>query len=375
MTRTRPTALLLTAAAVAVILVAGATAAISAPSLPAVTPEELVASVLGAERPEAVSGELTATLGLGLPALPVEAEEGGLADLLRPMRLRLERSPDGLRAALLRDRSERLLVTDGRTLSTWDSRTFTVTQHELPRGSAPDGAKAHGDWSDVDPAVLAQRLVGLLARHGTVTVDGTARVAGRAAYQLALVPDDAQTTVGRVEVDVDEETRTALRVAVHARGATAPSLEVAWTRVSFDPVDPALFAFTPPPGAEIVDPGQERGHDASRSGEPHADEAVAGLLGALAALPGGPLVGSGFSTVAVLPLPGAAAGAAAPGDEGTGDGPDVAGLAALLPLDGPLLSARVADLGGTPVVLLGFVPLSHLDAVAAEHQRSSSRRR
>ena len=336
----RAVAVVLTAVLVAALLGVGARAAVSAPPLPEIAAEDLLASVLRtAQDPPPVSGELAATLGLGIPELPGEAEDGTLADLLGESRLRVERSPDGLRVALLGEHSERLVITDGRTLTTWDSRTLEVHRWPLP---GDDAAADDAPPQPADPMTLAVRLVEGLSQDAEVTVDGTARVAGRDAYRLAVVPADPVTTLGRVELDVDAEQRVPLRVALYARGATAPSIALAWTHVSFESVDPEVFAFTPPPGSTVTEhpaPTHEAGH-ADGAGVPEVGEGH----------PRGAVHGEGWSAVAVVPLPEAL--------------PDDA--AAVLPLDGPLLSARVATAEGAPVLLVGLVPLSHLDEVAAE---------
>src|SRR5680860_1363397 len=361
-TASRPLAALLTAVLVAALLGLGAQAAVSAPRLPEVAADELIASVLrAADDPPPVSGELAATLGLGLPELPGAAQDSPLADLLGESRLRVERSADGLRAALLGTASERLVVTDGDTLSTWDSQTLEVNRWKLPDegGTGDTGGTdstggttpGHGPMAFSDPLALAIPLVESLSEGADVAVDGTARVAGRSAYRLAVVPADPVTTLGRVELDVDADTRVPLRVALYARGAVAPSIELAWTQVSFAPVDPALFDFTPPPGSVVTEHAGPVpwSKDSGKSGLP-------GMLNpGPAAGPsggdhGGEVIGAGYSAVAVLPL--------------ATELPSEA--QALLPLDGPLLSARVASVRGEPALLLGLVPLSRLDEVAAE---------
>jgi hypothetical protein len=368
LTLSRPRLVLVTAVTVLALLLAGAQAARSAPSLPSVSAEELLASVVqSASDQPPMSGELALTLGLGLPVLPDEGMDGeGLADLLGESRLRVERSGDGVRAAVLGRASERLLVTDGSTITTWNSRTLEATVTTLPDHEHEHHHDQHRDHgagprdgrAAIDPQALSERLVLKACEHADLTVDGTARVAGRDAYRLTLVPTDPGTTLGRVEVDIDDTTRVPLRTALFARGAEAPSIELAWTRVSFDPIDPATFTFTPPPGATVT-------HRDLRAARP--DGADLGdlpgplvLLQQLAPIPGapGPLVGEGFATVAVLPLP-----ADVLGDAG-----------AFLPLDGPLLAVRVVEAEGRRLLLTGLVPLARLDDVAAEVQAAASPR-
>lgn len=349
MSAVRPLVAALATVLVAALLAVGSRSALSAPVLPAMAADELIASVLRvAQDPPPMAGELSATLGLGLPQLPGEGPGGVLADLSGQNRLRVERSTDGVRAALLGEHSERVVISDGESLTTWDSRTMEVTRWMRPDGATgPDGLGGPTDGAPsviTDPLALAIPLVAMLEEDAQVTVDGSARVAGRDAYRLAIAPDDRLTTIGRVELDVDAGTSAPLRVAVFARGARAPTIEVAWTRVSFHPVDPAVFEFSAPPGATVT----ERSSPARLHGPGKPGATGPAAIGA--GLHQGRTVGTGYSAVAVLPIP--------RGDLGQ--------AAALLPLDGPLLSARLGEVDGDRVLLVGFVPLSRLDEVAAE---------
>ena len=85
-------------------------------------------------------------------------------------------------------------------------------------------------------------------------MDGTAKVAGRDAYELVLTPAPTERTLLReVRVAVDAEKRMPLRLTVLATGSTDPALQVGFTELTFGPQDPALFTFTPPPGATVTD--------------------------------------------------------------------------------------------------------------------------
>lgn len=386
MTDSRPAVripVLLLAAVLAIALVGvGARAAVSAPPLPETTADELLGSALvTAADPPPVAGELTLTLGLGLPSVPglTDGDGGVAAELLDgASRLRVERSDDGVRAALLGDRSERLVVTDGSELWTWDSTTLEATRYALPEGVREEREAA--DLSAFDPAALGARLLQGVEEGASVELDRTARVAGRDAYRLVVTPDDEQTTVGRLEVDVDAEERVPLRLALFAEGAAEPSVEMAWSSVSFAPVDPATFSFTPPPGATVregADALAEAGNhadgpagDARPPGAPlmHDDDGAvrhapgASDPGAASMLP--TAVGEGLSTVFVLPAP---VPSAAPDGGSEPDGGEAgAQLEALLPLDGPLLSATTAITStGERVLVAGLVPLARLDEVAA----------
>lgn len=334
----------------------------SQPPLPDVAPAELLASVCAAMAdPPPVAGDVAATLALGLPEVEFEgagAEElGGASELAGDKRLRVWHSDDGLRVAELRDASERALITDGDVLWTWDSTTLEATRTDLP-----DDLPAHDRGHPApagDPVELAEQALAAADATTAVSIERTSQVAGRDAYRLVLEPRTDQTLVGRVELDVDAVERLPLRVAVYARGAADPAVEAGYTRVSFDPIDPATFTFTPPPGATVVEKPLPPGpSEAERQAfaERYA-ERLAGSGGRDAQV-----VGEGWATVVAVPTGGAVARAGASGQEGAQE------FAGLLPFSGTLLSARTETIGGEEHLLVGAVPQAVLQAAAAELQ-------
>ena len=123
-----------------------------------------------------------------------------------------------------------------------------------------------------------------------VTVSTTAVVAERPVYTLVLTPRDPRTTVRRVSLSIDAESKVPLRVEVFGAAAT-PSFETGFTDVSFDRPAASVFRFTPPDGATVT----ERTLPGHGSGEaPGPGDA------------GARVVGTGWTSVLVLP-PGSAA--------------------------------------------------------------------
>ena len=91
-----------------------------------------------------------------------------------------------------------------------------------------------------------------VARFATVEVAGQTKVAGRDAYQLRMTPVATDTALGYVQAAVDGETMLPLQLEVYAKGGTTPVLQFGFTSVSYDAIDPATFAFTPPEGAKVT---------------------------------------------------------------------------------------------------------------------------
>ncbi len=248
------------------------------PVLPAVTPEELVASVLEAD-PDAFAGTVELDNALGLPALPDVPQAGNGSSTARIW----SDGDDGGRVQLPTDDGEKTFVSDGESFWAWDSAERTVLTGE--RGDAGDMA---------DPTAAATEAIRTLQTSSTVTVDGTAEVAGRAAYELVLAPAPEERTLLReIRVAVDAEQRIPLQLTALANGSTEPVLTVGFTELAFGPQDPSLFTFAPPPGATVVEPPQA-GDLPDRADRPDRD-ALAGAAPAV--------VGDGWDTVIVGSVP------------------------------------------------------------------------
>lgn len=261
-------------------------AADAQPVLPPVSPQELVSSVLTAH-PGPFAGTVELDNALGLPALPdlPQAANGRSS-------ARVWSGGDRLgRVALPSPSGERTLVSDGTTFWAWDSQTRTVTKHTQDRAR-------HPDTTATDPAAAAATAIQKLQSTSTITVDGTAEVAGRPAYELVLAPAPTERTLLReVRIAVDAQQRLPLRLTVLANGSTEPALELGFTQLTFGQQDPALFTFTPPPGSTVTEKPAE-GPPATNPPAPNP-----------AAPPRGPgaadrsVVGDGWDTVIVAKRP------------------------------------------------------------------------
>ncbi len=233
--------------------VAVAPGAAAAPQLPPVSPEDLVASVITAN-PGPLNGTVTVDNELGLPAIPQAPQLGNGSSTAR-----VWSNGDGKgRVALPSTDGERTLVSDGTTRWSYDSTDRTVTKapaHPAAPQAQPDrpGGSAGPD-PQTDPAGAATAMIADLRKTSTVTVDGTAEVAGRPAYQLVLTPAPTERTLLReVRVAVDAEKRIPLQLTVLATGSPQPALTAGFSDITFGPQDQSLFAFTPPPGTTVKD--------------------------------------------------------------------------------------------------------------------------
>jgi len=260
------------ATAVAAALVISPMVADASPSLPPRTAAELLASTTAAaDHP--FSGTVVETARLGLPDLPM----GGAGSTSLSATSLVTGShtarvwyagPGRSRIALVGDLAESDVIRNGTDAWTWSSATNTAQHLTLPS----ETAKTPAPTGDVTPAQAAAKALAAIDPTTTVTVEGTASIAGRSAYELVLAPRDAGSLVAQVRLAIDSVTSTPLRVEVFARGAGKPAFETAFTSITFATPDPAVFAFSPPRGAKVTEqkmgvvpaPGPDAAKDAAQ---------------------------------------------------------------------------------------------------------------
>ncbi|MEV0587143.1 DUF2092 domain-containing protein [Nonomuraea sp. NPDC050310] len=259
------------------------------PVLPGKTASQLLADAAAASRDgkglPPMSGTVTKTASLGLPALP-GGPESPAALLTGAHELKVwYGSRDRVRLAVPEEMSEKNFIYDGTQAWLWDSSTNTATKFKLPAGTAeqPPAPKP----SDLTPQQVAEKVLNQAEQHSTVSVSGNDKVAGRAVYQLSLVPKDAGTLVQEVRVALDGETYLPMRVQLYAKGSAEPAFEVGFTEVNFTAPAEENFTFTPPAGVKV----EERPLDLGALAEHQADQATPAIK----------TLGSGWSTVAALP--------------------------------------------------------------------------
>ena len=159
---------------------------------------------------------------------------------------------DQQRFALLGQLSEDDLIHNGTDLWSYDSSTRTVTHKTLtPEASDQVGSSIASSAPSLDPQAAAEKALAAIDPTTAVTVDRTARVAGRAAYQLQLSPKDTRSLIGSVQIAIDAATSVPLRVQIFAAGATSPAFQVGFTSVSFNVPNASVFQFVPPAGATV----------------------------------------------------------------------------------------------------------------------------
>ncbi len=357
-------------------LIAGGQAAMhqgasAAPELPHRTAHQLLTDLLQAE-PSGLSGTVSVSTDLGLPALPSSASDGGAGGAASPLALLQGEhtlrvwyaAPHQARVALLADGSETDLITDGADTWLWKSADKTAWHLQRPSSDrhrmTPDHDRRPdpGRWPGaLTPKQIASRALAMIKPSTRVSTTSAVTVAGRSAYQMVLAPKDAKTTIGSVRIAIDARRHVPLRAQVFAKGSDHPAINVGFTTISFETPPASRFTFTPPPGATVHQvPARHQALPSSTRLTPGATDhhTPADLR----------TVGSGWSTVLVTRMPASDAG---PGS--TTSGVPAQLLKALPKVSGAwgsghllksaLISAVITDDGR---VAVGAVPPSQLYA-------------
>lgn len=234
------------------------------PGLPDKSAAEVLQLVAGSSE-DSFSGTVEQTSALGLPQLPegMGGGEGDLVELLtqdHTARVFVD-GADRSRLQVLDLLGERDVIRNGADVWVYSSDDHSAVHTTLPS----DRADADGDEGPAGtPAELAEELLAAVDPSTEVSVSDTATVAGRGVYQLRLDPRTDGTLVDFATIAVDAESGLPLAVQVHARGQQEAAFSVAFTDIDLDTPDASLFAFTPPPGAEVSEkpvPDAPRGPD------------------------------------------------------------------------------------------------------------------
>ena len=230
------------------------TVASAAPSLPARTPAQLLASLAGKAAP-AMTGTIVETSSLGLPSLPGTGNPTSLSSLLTGSHtIRIWYSdPTHFRVSAPQNMSESDLIRNGSSAWLWESTSNKVTHLAIPAKVRHAKNITH-KASDAPPMTPQQAANEVLAKVGattTVSSDTNVTVAGQAAYQLILAPKSPSSLVGQIRIAIDGANDVPLRVQVFAKDAKSPAAQVGFTSISFVEPAAANFAFTPPAGAKV----------------------------------------------------------------------------------------------------------------------------
>lgn len=251
------------------------------PDLPKISAQELIEKIAASDTQQ-LSGTVKISTDLGLPdlgGLESGLLSGGLgggvsgagsaadpsAKLLElasgthTVRVAVD-GPDKQKVSLLEKAAEYSVIHNGDEVWAYDSSSNEAYHATAP---ASEGGKDKADGKDqalpddvpATPKEFAEEA--LKAADGTtsVTVDGTAQVAGRDAYKLVIKPKESGSTVGAISIAVDSKTGTPLKFTLTPASGGAAVVDAGFVDVDFAKPAASTFDFTPPKGTKVTEEG------------------------------------------------------------------------------------------------------------------------
>lgn len=309
---------------------------VGGPDLPKVSAQELVEKMAASESRH-MSGTVKVSTDLGLPELPGagggSGQRGGgmfgggphgddgdgrdgeagatpqeklmeLSSGEHTLRVAAD-GPDKQRVSVVEEAAEYSYIHNGDEVWVYDSGSDTALHTVVP--GAGDGAKREKGPHSVTPQEAARQVLKASRDTTSVSVDGTAQVAGRDAYQLLVKPKGApHSTVESVRIAVDAENGTPLKFTLDAKGGGAPAVEIAYKKVDFGKPSAGTFEFEPPKGTDVTERKLDRGALEKHADKPGKRDKPAD--GGIRPDAGLDTLGEGWGTVAELKGPRDAAG-------------------------------------------------------------------
>ncbi|RBY77187.1 transcriptional regulator [Geodermatophilus sp. TF02-6] len=179
-------------------------------------------------------------------ALPVSDRLTDVADLFSDRTLMRVwwRGPTEHRVDVVTAAGETDVHRDPAGTWTWDFEAGTATRG-VPASLALPTAP------DLLPSSLGRRLLSE-AHDDELSRTGARRIAGREAQGLRLVPSDAASSVGRVDLWLDPASGLPLQVEVYAEGAEHAALDTRFLDLDLGDPPSRVLAFTPPAEARVL---------------------------------------------------------------------------------------------------------------------------
>jgi outer membrane lipoprotein-sorting protein len=227
-----------------------------------------------------------------LASSPLVAGGSGRMWVAKDGRVRLE---------LQSEKGDTQVLYDGHTVSIYDASSNTLYRY------TPPSQEEQAAWAKEDTQALSHatrepggtlgiaqpeiqrapqhheiptvaKIEEAIAHLTHVNVSGATPtdVAGQAAYTVRVSPKETGSLIGGGELSWDAANGVPLRAAIYSSTSSSPTIELAATSISYGPVAPSVFEFTPPSNAkveEIVLPkqnGSSADHSAHSGDHPHA---------------------------------------------------------------------------------------------------------
>ncbi|MGW8767735.1 LolA family protein [Streptomyces sp. NPDC055815] len=300
-----------------------ALAASGDPDLPEITAQQLIEKIAASDT-QTLSGTFKISTDLGLPALDGLASgfgsmdgDGGpssadpsekLTELFsgsHTLRLAAD-GPERQKLTLLDGSDEYSLIHNGDDVWGYDSKSNEAFHEKGASSGAPD-ADGKDQKFPGTPKELADEVLKAAGDTTSITVDGTAKVAGRDAYQLVIKPKQAGSTVESVKIAVDAANGTPLKFTLASVDGGKPVVDAGFTKVDFGKPAASEFTFTAPKGAKVTEGAAEKATEGAEDLPEGFEDLGKGFPGLGAGFgkdfgkDGGPtVIGEGWTTIAAF---------------------------------------------------------------------------
>ncbi len=273
--------LLALAAAVVATVVGGSAIAIAArgggPVPPAKPLAQAIHDALGAPEPNGVTARIKFTNKL-FPSGALTGQVGSALMTGASGRLWLRSDGRG-RLELQSSAGDVQVVWNDTKVTLYDASSNTVYSRDLPQAKSGSAHKQSG------PPSLAEigNFLTKVSKRADVSTAQPTDVAGRPAYSVSLSPKHDGGLLGSVRLAWDALRGVPLRIAVYARGSSAPTLALETTDISYGAVSAADVTVAPPAGAKqgslgpVTSTPKEKGSKGSHVSGLDAVEAAAGF--------------------------------------------------------------------------------------------------
>ncbi|MFD5627713.1 outer membrane lipoprotein carrier protein LolA [Streptomyces sp. NPDC127072] len=266
------------------------------PDLPKISAQRLIEKIAESDV-EQLSGTVKISTDLGLPDLgglgssfasgAVQGGEDGssadpssklmeLASGTHTLRVAAD-GPDRTKVSLLDSAAEYSLIHNGTDVWGYDSASNEVYHSTVPKSEG--GEKTAPEGVPATPKELTDEALKAVDDTTSVTVDGTAQVAGRDAYKLLIKPKQSGSTIGAITVAVDSRTGLPLKFTLTPASGGAAVVDAGFTKVDFSKPAASTFDFTPPKGAKVTEGDAAQAPETSRKSDEKLGEGLEGLEG------------------------------------------------------------------------------------------------
>ncbi|MBB6434847.1 LolA family protein [Streptomyces candidus] len=261
------------------------------PDLPQITAQQLIEKMAASDTQQ-LSGTVRISTDLGLPSLgglagslggAAKDARGGsgegssadpqaklmqLASGTHTLRVAAD-GPDRQKVSLLDEASEYSLIHNKDQVWAYDSASNEVFHAKAPRDADrgerdSDKHQRLPEGMPSTPKEFAEQALKASEKDTSVTVDGTAQVAGRDAYQLLIKPKQSGSTVGEIRVAVDAKNGVPLKFTLSPSSGGKAVVDAGFTKVDFARPAAGTFDFSPPKGAKVTEADALKDHEGGK---------------------------------------------------------------------------------------------------------------